>query len=1490
MNIVKSIFKTNKKSIISKIVKSSFVIGLACSLFSSNFVWAVDAMPEPTTWDKPWSQCQDNTYKSMGYTIWKTGDPKCKVTSFLQQYEQYAPTLQQWPSYNPGGFDCRTLIGTSTTQGYQSITVTPYHQKKSDGDATGDYWTERPSMISFQVDDPDHDYKACLVYQTMNQWLHTKGLSSTTNFLGNNVGDHGFFGYNSTRSGIAKWGQPATSGGNSNLQNLHDNPMYWEDDYLAAGVTPFNLVNDGKQNPGSADFIKWFYYMAIAQQNNDIYDAFLAKDNSTASMAASSIISASVFGSKPKLRDRSYAFSDTLNQRLWSDLMLPTQGDGTSGGGMFGSVKIDGSTNTNPLASTFLGDEPFSQDNATPWLKLEDWLGYGSDLQMFSSTLDVGNLFKNGGKPNFGKNGSLQVGFDPTQPYGSDKPGSAGSEKAVKLISDIDIKKGFGDKGLLTTRTTITVSKGLTKAFTDALTSGDGYLNGRYKTDLDFGNWKIDEGSNPDWGDFIITVLNSGIQAATKGISSGVIGYTAGSGFYNGDSFGMLLGSNGKHVWTHDTNLKWAQALCSLKGYSSADAKNCKIQKMGEGDDGTTYALTYKGGERVIPALGNPLCGYPQKDDKNFTPPAGVTEPSLTTKDGALNWPLNYPSQPFGNGGCYELYNLLTSSGASPAYNPVAFKGAGGALLPTNTPKITSGELSFKPVTAIFGGPDFKSSNASWWNIGKSYLIVNQMLAQNVQRLVNAINSILYNSGLSSGIRAYMQPFIDGKKGFKVKVDQTLKFSVKFSGGINGTLNLTYVPASKVSEVKSLITGVPTPSTQKSVSLDSPLSRNFLLLAVQNKPFTTTNNGDTLSATSGISSDVKTLMTEIQGLPDNLARPLEYYAMYYRAAYPDTAGDWQGKMKADKYQDFYKGLNHMMQTLVKNNLATNDLSNSSEDKSAFMFSSINSALSSIYAHITPQDISGGGASGFINPQKIEDDLQQIYAFGDASGETGSSAKKMIGKQYDFLTQIQQLGVHMIGDVVDNIYQIGNSYTNVFNSNTAMINNNLSDTMNDSLGVQQYSNATSQYARNIMQQNPTPNLSHEKNVIKGLTIARTATVGLGVGLGVAQAAGAAKFAGSGPGSMDLVESAGAAGDAIGMAADIYNSTIQEKVLEHANTMLDLQNKISLSGVIATNKMLNVQHKQLELTQMSYQMMVNMTKSMMLLPLAFVVLTMLFTAGMQFALIIPMTPYIIFWAGQTSWLINTIEAMVAAPLVGLAIVHPGGHSYYGHGVQAYKMLINVVLKPVLLVFGTMASMILVYIIVVYSAQGFHTMGNSIVGTFLTFNYGKNPDGTYQNFDRVTNVRAIMSLMLIFMYATFLTMVFNKCFSVIYLIPEKVVQWVGGQSDNFGKEAAQHLAQATQQETGQVAQAGQQSTQSIAGGSKEMSSSKGQSASSQEGTGLQMAGSSKGNSEAEGSQAGISSSKASNAEGQSKAGSETGHGSASSMAGRGVVKGEE
>ena len=221
--------------------------------------------------------------------------------------------------------------------------------------------------------------------------------------------------------------------------------------------------------------------------------------------------------------------------------------------------------------------------------------------------------------------------------------------------------------------------------------------------------------------------------------------------------------------------------------------------------------------------------------------------------------------------------------------------------------------------------------------------------------------------------------------------------------------------------------------------------------------------------------------------------------------------------------------------------------------------------------------------------------------------------------------------------------------------------------------------------------------------------------------------------------------------------------QQKAAEYNFKVLTNNMKLLQLQMNNQDTMLAMQQKMIDLQKMSYHMSINLVKAMMMLPLA-LVLTLMFTAGIQFALVI-MTPYIMFWAGQTSWIINTIEAMVTAPLLGFALLLPGGHGEFGYSIPAVRMLINVVLKPVLMVFGTIASIILIYIVVVYSAQGFHMMADSIVGTFFSFNYGVGAGGALKDCAMLTNVRAILSLMLIFMYATFLTMVFNSV-SVLFI----------------------------------------------------------------------------------------------------------------------------
>jgi len=193
----------------------------------------------------------------------------------------------------------------------------------------------------------------------------------------------------------------------------------------------------------------------------------------------------------------------------------------------------------------------------------------------------------------------------------------------------------------------------------------------------------------------------------------------------------------------------------------------------------------------------------------------------------------------------------------------------------------------------------------------------------------------------------------------------------------------------------------------------------------------------------------------------------------------------------------------------------------------------------------------------------------------------------------------------------------------------------------------------------------------------------------------------------------------------------------------------------------------------------------------LPIAAFVLISIFTTGVQFALLIPLMPYILFWAGQIAWLLGAIEGVVAAPIIMLGLATPGGHDFMGHTVPAVKMLLGVVFRPVLMVIGMVTGILLTYIVIHFSAQGFHTVLNLLLNNF------SNADQT---------AMGVLMLIATLTYGTFMVMAFTKCFSPIYQIPEKVMNWVGGQADRAGQEELQQVSGAVQQTSQKAAEAGQ------------------------------------------------------------------------------------
>jgi conjugal transfer/type IV secretion protein DotA/TraY len=73
------------------------------------------------------------------------------------------------------------------------------------------------------------------------------------------------------------------------------------------------------------------------------------------------------------------------------------------------------------------------------------------------------------------------------------------------------------------------------------------------------------------------------------------------------------------------------------------------------------------------------------------------------------------------------------------------------------------------------------------------------------------------------------------------------------------------------------------------------------------------------------------------------------------------------------------------------------------------------------------------------------------------------------------------------------------------------------------------------------------------------------------------------------------------------------------------------------------------------------------------------------GIIIAYVLPMIPYVMWMAGVCGWIILVCEAMIAVPLWMLAHMTFGGDGLHGRAIEGWGLLVNVVLRPTLMVIG-------------------------------------------------------------------------------------------------------------------------------------------------------------------------------------------------------------
>ncbi|WP_192484555.1 MULTISPECIES: DotA/TraY family protein [Cysteiniphilum] len=216
-----------------------------------------------------------------------------------------------------------------------------------------------------------------------------------------------------------------------------------------------------------------------------------------------------------------------------------------------------------------------------------------------------------------------------------------------------------------------------------------------------------------------------------------------------------------------------------------------------------------------------------------------------------------------------------------------------------------------------------------------------------------------------------------------------------------------------------------------------------------------------------------------------------------------------------------------------------------------------------------------------------------------------------------------------------------------------------------------------------------------------------------------------------------------------------------------------------------------------TAISVMSLYSLMLQLMYLPILFVILSLIFINGIMFSLVLPLAPFFFFWAGKIAWLLLVVEAFVAAPFVALGMVYPEGHQVFGKSQPGIQMAVNLFFRPVLMVIGLVTSVILTYIVVKYSVQAFHGIVSSM--NLIAVDYTAT--------DNISS--GVIALFTIFVFVSFLAIAFNKCFSIIYLLPDKVLQWVGHSGgERAGEQEFQQIKSGTESGAQQASQAGQKS----------------------------------------------------------------------------------
>ena len=163
--------------------------------------------------------------------------------------------------------------------------------------------------------------------------------------------------------------------------------------------------------------------------------------------------------------------------------------------------------------------------------------------------------------------------------------------------------------------------------------------------------------------------------------------------------------------------------------------------------------------------------------------------------------------------------------------------------------------------------------------------------------------------------------------------------------------------------------------------------------------------------------------------------------------------------------------------------------------------------------------------------------------------------------------------------------------------------------------------------------------------------------------------------------------------------------------------------------------------------------------------FMIVVPLATIGITLSYILPFTPALIWIGTIIGWVVLVVEALYSASLWIAAHLHPNGDDLTGKGTNGYSLLLGLLLRPVLSVFGLISALMIM--------QVFGQFINKIFAD--TFLISQQDSGLL--------IWLLGLIVAPLMYCVTMYTVMKKVFDIVHIIPDQLMQWVGGGNHQLG-----------------------------------------------------------------------------------------------------------